>query len=330
MSQTTMNTPAFINDEVYSSIILEQLTDQLLPIDFSRDISDFQKGTTYNIKTLGDVEIQEVTENTPIVFSPIDSGTITLNITDYVGDGWFVTDELMEDGTQVDALMAARLRKSSRAMSEFYETKFLEAAAGVQTAADPNLVNGVPHRYILETMSSQNVLNAFNVMKYTFDKAETPLSGRVAIVDPAFEHILNDGYTVDGAVQYNPQFAGMVTEGFRKSHKFIRNIYGWDIWTSNRLPNIASESIDNSAITGGATTTVTDGVANIFMCLDSDDTKPILSAWRKRASVESERDFHLRRREYQTYSRFGLGAQRVDTLGVLVSPRVIDLGALIG
>ena len=60
MSQTTFNTQTFINDEVYSTIILEQLSDQLLPVDFTRDISDFQKGTTYNIKTLGDVEIQEV------------------------------------------------------------------------------------------------------------------------------------------------------------------------------------------------------------------------------------------------------------------------------
>jgi hypothetical protein len=330
MSQTTFNTQGFINDQVYSTIILEQLADTLLPVDFTRDITDFQKGTTYNIKTLGDVEIQEVSENTPIVFSPIDTGSITLNITDYVGDGWYVTDELSEDGTQVDQLMSARLRKSSRAMSEFYESKYLQAAVGAQTAANPNLINGVPHRFILGTLDSTAVLNAFSVMKYSFDKAEVPLSGRVAIVDPAFEHILNQASLSVGSMNYNINFSGVVTEGFRKNHKFLYNIYGWDVWTSNRLPNVTSETIDNSAIAGGGTTTITDGIASIFMCLDSDDHKPLLSAWRKKASVESERNFHKRRREYQTYSRFGLGPQRVDTLGVLITPRALDLGALIG
>ncbi|MGW8180838.1 MAG: hypothetical protein ACWGQW_19070, partial [bacterium] len=84
----TQNTRAFIEAQQYSQFILQNLHDGLLPEAFYRNVSDFQAGEVLNIKTVGAASIQEVAEGVAIVYNPIDTGNVTLQITDYVGDGW--------------------------------------------------------------------------------------------------------------------------------------------------------------------------------------------------------------------------------------------------
>ena len=50
------------------------------------NVSDFGSGTTLHIKTVGSVTIQEAAEDTPLVYNPIESGEVSLQITNYVGD----------------------------------------------------------------------------------------------------------------------------------------------------------------------------------------------------------------------------------------------------
>lgn len=84
---TTQTNPQFIEAQQYSKFILENMKDGLLPDNFYRDVSDFGNGTVLNIKTIGEAQIQEIEEDSPIFYSPIESGNIQLRITDYVGDG---------------------------------------------------------------------------------------------------------------------------------------------------------------------------------------------------------------------------------------------------
>ena len=117
MSQTTGNSQAFIEAQQYSDFILRNLHDGLLPTTLYRNVSDFGEGTTLNIKTIGSATIQEITENEDLTYNPIDTGTVQLQITDYVGDAWYVTDVLRQDGAQVEALSAetdSRLLSSGR------------------------------------------------------------------------------------------------------------------------------------------------------------------------------------------------------------------------
>src|SRR6478752_3401840 len=111
--QLTTNTRAFIEAEQYSDFILKNLHDGLLPETFYRNVSDFGNGTTLHIKTVGTVTIQEASEDTPLIYNPIETGEITLTITEYIGDAWYVTDDLREDGAQIDALMADRASEST-------------------------------------------------------------------------------------------------------------------------------------------------------------------------------------------------------------------------
>jgi hypothetical protein len=285
-----------------------------------RDVTDFGSGTTLNIKTVGSVTIQDAAEDTPLTFSPIDTGTISLSITDYVGDAWKVTDDLREDGSQIDTLMAMRAQESTRALGENHETKFLNVANAAQTGANLNLVNGRPHRWVAGDSTNRTItLQDFISMKLAFDKANVPAGGRIAIVDPVVEATLNSLTNLVN-VSNNPMFEGMVTEGFARDHKFVRNVFGWDIYTSNFLPSLTATEAINASSYGLTNDTAEVGdKANIFMCVADDTCKPIMHAWRRAPQTEGWRDNEERADKFQVTSRFGLGAQRVDTLGVILT-----------
>ena len=322
MSMLTSNTTAFVEATQYSQFILDNLHDYLLPEGLYRDVSDFGSGTTLNIKTVGTVTIQDAAEDTPLNFNPIDTGNITLTITDYVGDAWKVSDDLREDGAQIDSLMSMRAMESTRALGENHESRFLAVANAAQTVANVNLVNGRPHRWIgggsgvtTRVMSMADLI----AMKLAFDKANVPAAGRIAIVDPIVEATLNSLTNIVN-VSNNPMFEGIITEGFAKDHKFVRNIFGFDIWTSNFLPlKTATEAVNASSYGLANTTAAIGDVANLFMCVSDDSTKPIMHAWRRAPKTEGWRDNEERADKYQVTSRFGLGAQRVDTLGTILT-----------
>lgn len=311
----TSNTQAFIEAQQYSNFILANLSDGLLPDTMTRDVSDFGNGTTLNIKTIGSATIQEVFEEQALAYNAIDTGVVTLQITDYVGDAWSISDVLRQDGNQVEALSAARAKESTRALQEYFETRFLATANAAQTAANANNVNGFAHRWVADDAANNTYkigLGDFRSMKLSFDKANAPMSGRIAIVDPVVEATLNGLYTATW-VSNNPRFEGIITEGFARDHKFVANIFGWDIYTSNRLPiSTATETI-------GSETAPIGSVANVFMCVDSDQTKPIMRAWRQMPKAEGRRNFELKRDEFDVTARLGLGAQRKDTLGVIIT-----------
>ena len=323
MAHNTANTTAFIESQQYSQFILDNLHDYLLPEGMYRDVTDFGSGTTLNIKTVGTVTLQDAAEDTPLNFTNIDTGNITLSITDYIGDAWKVTDDLREDGSQVDTLMAMRAMESTRALGENHEGRFLAVANGGQTAANLNLVNGRPHRFVAggSGAATRNVVLAdFVSMKLAFDKANAPASGRIAIVDPIVEATLNSLISQTSVVNNTPQFQGVLNEGFARDHRFVRNIMGWDIYTSNFLPSLtATETIDGSAYDLANDTAEIGDKANIFMCVADDSCKPVMHAWRRAPQTEGWRDQEERADKYQVTSRFGFGVQRADTLGVILT-----------
>lgn len=312
------NTTAFIEAQQYSQFILENLHDIMLPDGFTRDVTDFGTGTTLNIKTVGATTIQDVAENTPLSFTNIDTNTITMAITDYIGDAWKITDELRQDGSQLEALMAMRAMEATRSIAENVETKFLSRCNVAQTANNANLVNSVRHRFVADGASKQITLADFAYMRYAFDKANVPAAGRIAIVDPIVELTLNTLTNLVN-VSNNPMFEGMVTEGFAKEHRFIRNVYGWDIYTSNRLPTLTAAEAALTDHLGNVTAGAIGDVANIFMCVADDNSKPIMRAWRLMPTTEGWRDPDARADKFQVTARFGFGAQRTDSLGIILA-----------
>ena len=284
------------------------LHDGLLGEQYYRNVADFGSGDTLNIPTIGSVTIQEGSENEAFTYNPIDTGRVTLTITDYVGDAWFVTDDMREDGYNVDALMAARSAESTRALQENFETRFLAVANAAQTNANANEINGFAHR--IGSAETNDIFDTSHLvsMRLAFDKANVPMQGRVFIADPVVEATLNNLITITNDV--TPFAADILRSGMASGMRFVGQLYGFDIILSNRLPT-GDFSDGTNAVTGA--------VANIAMCVLDDQTKPVMGAWRRQPRVEGERNKDLRRDEFVVSSRFGLGAQRVDTLGVIIT-----------
>ena len=306
--QLTTNSTAFIEQEIYSDFILMNLHDGLLGEQFYRNVGDFGSGDTLNIPTIGSVTIQEGTENEAFTYNPIDTGRVQLVISDYVGDAWYVTDDMREDGYNVDALMAARSSESTRALQENFETRFLAVANAAQTDGNANTINGFPHRIGSAETNDVFALSHLIAMRLSFDKANVPMEGRVFIADGVVEATLNG--LVNIATDVTPFAKDILNAGMSSGMRFVQSLYGFDVILSNRLPK-GNFSDGTNAVTGA--------VANIAMCVLDDQCKPIMGAWRRMPRVEGERNKDLRRDEFVVSSRFGLGAQRVDTLGVIIT-----------
>ena len=180
-----------------------------------------------------------------------------------------------------------------------------------QTATGPNLVNGFAHRIASAETNGIFSFDHLIALRLAFNKAEVPMGGRVGVVDPVVEATLNTKYQVTtSSLDANPTAQGIFENGFAREHSFVTNIFGWDIMTSNRLPKGSLQD---------GTTTIADGVANIFMCVLDDNCKPLMAAWRQMPKVEGDRNKDLQRDEFVQTARFGFGIQRQDTLAVLVT-----------
>lgn len=307
--QLTDNTRAFIDAEVYSNFIYLNLHDGLLPESFYRNITDFSSGETLNIKSIGTVTIQDAEEDAPLVYNPIETGTITFRINQYKGDAWYVTDDLREDGTDIDALMSARASESTRALQEVFETTFLKTVGDYYVAnPGPNNINGFPHLHVSAATGGVMKMNDFLKMRLAFDKANVPAEGRIAIVDPVVEATLAGYVTLTSNI--TPFAQNIIQQGIARGQRFMWNVFGWDVLTSNRLPvNTYNDG----------TTTGVGYVGNIFMCILDDQTKPVLGAFRRLPKVEGERNKDRARDEFVVRSRYGFGIARVDTMGLVAT-----------
>ena len=312
MAITSSSNPAFIEATQYSTFILQNLHDGLLPNTLYRNVTDFPNGTTLNIKTIGSATIQEITEDEDITYNPIESGNIQLSISDYIGDGFYVTDIMRQDGAQVEQLLSMRASEGTRAIQETFESRFLATLDASQVQGGSNDINGFAHRSIASGGTNQVMTEADLIdMRLAYDQANVPLNGRIAIVAATFSKTIQLTSNTGGIGASGELFQQLVKDGFDKDHKFVTDIHGWQIWTSNRLPTCgAGFDVDGNTITRA-------GVANIFMCVADDQCKPGMVAWRQTPTTETDRDISKGRDEFVTKTRWGDGVQRQDSLGVI-------------
>lgn len=308
--QLTTNTRAFIEAEQYSGFILKSLQDGMLSQSFYRSISDFSHGDTLHIKTVGTVTLQDAAEDTELVYNPIESGEITFRLTEYVGDAWYVTDDLREDGNQTEALMAERSIQSTRAFQEKFETDVLSTAAQAYPLSDPYDVNGFAHKIVSAETNGTLQLDDIIKLRLAFDKAKAPVMGRILLVDPVANATVSQFITLTSNI--TPFAVDIMTNSASSDMQFRFNLYGFDIIQSNRLYGTTDASDGTNSITGAVT-------YNLAMCLTDDQTKPLMAAIRRAPTAEGERNKDKGRDEFVVRSRYGIGVQRMDTMATYVT-----------
>ncbi|MEI4850506.1 hypothetical protein Q8G46_27990, partial [Klebsiella pneumoniae] len=85
-------------------------------------------------------------------------------------------------------------------------------------------------------------------MRLAFDKANVPAEGRVFICDPVVEATLNGLVTITHDVTAFGE--SILKDGLARGQRFLMNLYGWSIITSNRLP-VGTYNDGTTTLAGG-------------------------------------------------------------------------------
>jgi hypothetical protein len=104
--------------------------------------------------------------------------------------------------------------------------------------------------------------------------------------------------------------------------KFFKNIYGFDVYTSNYL-----KTVNDSALAVGASATTVDfsssnGKLNLFFSA-APDVMPFVGAWRQQPEVDYEYNKDFQRHEYLTTARYGVKLYRPENMVRIASKTVL-------
>ena len=144
--------------------------------------------------------------------------------------------------------------------------------------------------------------------------ANVSANNRVAIVDPSVAYTIETSTNLT-SIQNNPMFEGIVSTGIATGMRFVRNVYGFDVYTSQRLATV-SETLTLGDGTSSAART--NYKANLFFSADGAVT-PFIGAWRQMPEVDTEYNKDFQRTEFVTTARYGVKLYRPENLVVVLS-----------
>lgn len=305
----TSNNEHLIRSQLWSSDLKEAFEADLMGMKYVRVLTDFPDGDTINIPSIGQAEAIDYVEGQAVKYSAMDTGNFTFSIDQYKESGTYITEKMKQDSYYTSQLMAAFVPKQRRAIMAAMEVNILSKMPDGQTPGNANQINNADHRWIgagtNETMSPQDFAKA----RYALTKANVPGTNLVAIVDPSVAYALETATNLVN-VSNNPQWEGIITSGISTGMRFIRNVYGFDVYESQFLKTGVNETIGTR--TSGA------GVANLFFSA-APDALPIVGVVRQPPKVDSEYNKDLQREEYVTTARYGFKLFRPENAVVVIT-----------
>lgn len=298
-----------IRANLYSTQIKDILLADLQAMGYVDWMTDFPDGTTFNIPSVGQLEVDDYVEDTAVKYRAMATGNFTFTISEYLSSGTYMTEKEKQDSYISAQIMSMFVPKEARAIQERLEADILKLGMS-QTLSDPNTINGADHRFVASGTSAAITVKDFAKAMYALKKANVPQTNMIAIVDPSVEYTLNTLTNLVN-VQNNPMWEGVIADGLASGMRFVKNVFGFDVYTSQFLPPAVSETV--SAVSSTAT-----GVANLFFSATSD-VVPFKGAWRQMPKVDSKFNQDFQRDEYVTTARYGVKLFRPENLVVCLS-----------
>jgi hypothetical protein len=305
------NTQFLIRSQLWSRQIKELLLDELNAMKFVRIISDFPDGYLINIPSIGEAEVQTFTEGQAIKYNSLDTGNFTFQFDQYMYSAHAISEKFKRDSYYSSDVIAAFVPREHRAIMEAVETRILAQASNGQVAGNTNQINSADHRWVGSGTSGAITFQDFARAHYALVKANVPLVNLCAIVDPSVAYTLQTQSNVVNLLSPMPMWEGVVRDGLVSGFKFRFNLYGFDIYVSNYLPQITSETISSVS--------VTNGVANYFFSAAPGDTLPWVGAFRQMPTVYSEFNKDLQQEEYLTISEYGFKLYRPENMVTILT-----------
>jgi hypothetical protein len=201
-------------------------------------------------------------------------------------------------------------------MEHFEATTFSAPEVGV-SANSAETLDGVAHR-ISGGNAGRLELADFAFARYALKKSNVADRGMVAIVDPSAEYMLNTLTNITN-VSNNPKFEGIVSSGVATGMRFVANVYGFDVYTSNYLKSTVADAalVEKDGSTANDFSS-NNGVANLFFSADPT-SNPFVGAWRQMPEVDYEYNKDFQRHEYVTTARYGVKKYRPEGIVTVVT-----------
>lgn len=306
---TASNNEHLIRSNLWSGQIKEVLQEDLIGMKYVDMITELPDGDTLNIPSIGQATVNDYAEGQSVRYTGMDTGNFTFTISKYKSSATYITEKMKQDSFYMSRLVSSFVPKQQRAIMKAMEVDILNVGPEAQTSANANQINGADHRWVGSGTSETISVTDFAKALYALQKANVPTVNLVAIVDPSVEYAINAISNITN-ISNNPRWEGIVSSGISTGTRFIKNIYGFDVYTSVNLKSSIAETI------GAKTTTV--GVANLFFSA-APDVLPFVGAVRQQPKVDSEYNKDLQREEYVTTCRYDFKLFRPENLCVVLT-----------
>lgn len=307
------NTDYLLRTNLWSRELKDTFDFDLMGQKYVRMIENPGSGTL-NIPSIGQFEVSDYAENMQARFTGMDTGNFTFTINEYKQVGTYITRKAKQDLFYAQQLVSSFVPKMSRALAEQMERDVLAIGPDGQTASNANQINGADHRWIGSGTSETIDVKDFALALNSLQMAGVPMTNLVAIVHPSVEYKLNTLTNITN-VSNNPQWEGIIASGHRTGMRFIKNIYGFDVYVSQFLKTSVNESITG---VGGARTSAA-GVANLFFSATPGDTLPFVGAVAQAPIVDSKFNQDFQRDEFIVTCRYGYKLYRPENLCVVIT-----------
>lgn len=331
MSNTSPQHQALIKAEFWSNELKDMVMDETM-LDSYVEWVDFPHGDEFIRPVIGDIDINSYKEDEAVKYMPIDSGQFKFQINEYQQSGTYITNKARQDLAYAAQLESSFVPKMNRALMndlEAYLFRQGQPTAGVATphaqmADDSNRIAGYAHRFIGgDTRGTKRVMAVEDFAKanLAMTKIGVPTMNRVAFVDAETAYILE---TATNLVNFsdNPNFEGIVTQGLTNNKRFVRNIFGFDIYTTEFLP-YAGANADGSVETIDGVSVGENATANLLFCADQGYS-PFIAAWRQPPKVDGEYNKDRQREEYVVTARYGAAPQNRHGLVTVLTDSLAD------
>src|SRR5579872_1012311 len=313
---TDSNNQNLIRTNVWSRQIKELLLDDLNAMKFVRILSDFPDGYTINIPSIGAATQSDFVEGQAIKYEAFDTGNFTFSFDQYKYSGAAISEKFKRDSFYAQDVIAAFVPRQHRVLMEGVEANIFSKANSGQTASNVNLINNADHRFVATGTSSALTFADLARVKYALFKANVPQTNLVAVIDPSVAYTIETQTNMVNLLSPMPMWESVVKDGMVSGFKFRYNIFGFDFYVSNYLPQISSETIGSAS--------VTNGVANLFFSAVSGDVCPWVGAFRQMPTVQSKFNMDLQQTEYATICEYGFKLYRPENMVIVLTNTSVD------
>lgn len=313
MAMTTANMSLLTRSEVWSTELKEILRDEMMAQKYVRMLDGFPDGDQFTIPSIGQTQVDNYVEDTAVTYRPLDTGEFTFTIDRYLSSATYMTKRAEQDAFYSAELMSRFVPEQERAIMAHFETTTLAAPEVGVSANSTQLIDGIQHRWAGSTTGSFISVSDFARARYSLKKLNVPDTNLIAIVDPSVEYTINT-LTNLVSVSDNPRWEGIVADGIATGMKFVKNIYGFDVYTSNYLATATDNALTNAASTpANQDFSTVNGKVNLFFSA-APTASPFVGAWRQMPEVDYEYNKDFQRHEYVTTARYGVKLYRPENM----------------